>query len=144
MAKYVAIPMILDGFILFLYDVIVTGEYYTKKTVYIMLGTMAAAVLNIVLNYIFILKYGFIAAAYTTLVSYVCYLLLHAWISRRLIGFSIVPKRWLLIYSLIVAVMAALSLLLLDQLVLRWSICAVLVIPMALLLLRSVKRAENT
>ena len=87
-----------------------------------MLGTMAAAVLNIVLNYIFILKYGFIAAAYTTLVSYVCYLLLHAWISHRLVGFSIVPKRWLLIYSTITVIMAAVSLLLLHNLVLRWAI----------------------
>ena len=144
LAKYVAIPMILDGFVLFLYDVIVTGEYYTKKTIYIMLGTMAAAVLNIVLNYIFILKYGFIAAAYTTLVSYVCYLLLHAWISRRLVGFSIVPKRWLLIYSTITVIMAAASLLLLHNLVLRWAICAAIVIPMAALLLRSVKRTEKT
>lgn len=144
LAKYVAIPMILDGFVLFLYDVIVTGEYYTKKTIYIMLGTMAAAVLNIVLNYIFILQYGFIAAAYTTLASYVCYLLLHAWISRRLVGFSILPRRWLLIFSAIAVGMAAASLLLLDCLMLRWGICAVLAIPIAVLLLRSVKQTEKT
>ncbi len=137
LAKYVAIPMILDAFILFLYDVVVTGEYYAKKTVYIMLGTMAAAVLNIVLNYIFILKYGFIAAAYTTLASYVLYLLLHLIISRRAVGFCILPLGWLLGFTAIVAVMAAADLVLLNSLLLRWGLCAVVVIPMALLLLRS-------
>lgn len=136
LGKYVAIPMILDAFVLFLYDVIVSGEYYTKKTVYIMLGTMIAAALNVVLNYIFILRYGFIAAAYTTLAAYVCYLLLHLILSRRLIGFFILPVKWLLIYSGIVSVMAAANLLLLDSLVLRWLLCAAVVIPMALLLLR--------
>lgn len=136
LGKYVAIPMILDAFVLFLYDVIVSGEYYTKKTVYIMLGTMIAAVLNVVLNYIFILRCGFIAAAYTTLAAYVCYLLLHLILSRRLIGFFILPVKWLLIYSGIVSVMAAANLLLLDSLVLRWLLCAAVVIPMALLLLR--------
>ena len=144
MAKLVAVPMILDGFVLFLYDVIVTGEYYTKKTVYVMLGTMVAAVLNIVLNYIFILKYGFLAAAYTTLFAYVCYLLLHMIISRRLVGFSILPKRWLLVFAAIASAMAALTLLLMENLLFRWGICAVLVLPMAALLLRGVKRTENT
>ena len=152
-AKYVAIPMILDALVLFWYDVIVSGEYYSKKTVYIMLGTMVAAVLNVVLNYIFILKYGFIAAAYTTLVSYICYLVLHLLISHRFVGFFIIPVKWLLVFSAIAGVMATANLLLLNNLVLRWGLCAVVVIPMALVLLHSVggvdmilnrrKRKEN-
>lgn len=142
-AKYVAVPMILDSFILFLYDVIVTGEYYSKKTVYIMLGTIAAAVLNIVLNYVFILKYGFLAAAYTTLAAYVCYLLLHLIISRRLAGFCILPIPLLLVFSAIAGIMAAASLLLVDHLLLRWGLCAVVVVPMALLLLRNYKKTQS-
>lgn len=138
LGKYVAIPMIVDAFVLFIYDVIVSGEYYTKKTVYIMLGTMIAAVLNVILNYIFIIKYGFIAAAYTTLAAYVCYLILHLIMSRRLIGFFILPVKWLLIYGGIVAVIAAADILLIDSLLLRWGLCAVVVLPMTLLLLRNV------
>lgn len=136
--KYVAIPMALDGFILFLYNIIVAGEYYTQKTVYIMLGTMTAAVLNLVLNYIFILKYGFIAAAYTTLFAYACYLILHLIISRRVVGFAILPMKWLLIFSAIAVGMAAVDLVLIRSLVLRWLLCAAVVIPMALLLLKNV------
>jgi len=137
LAKFVAIPMILDAFVLFLYDLLVVGEYYAKKTIYIMLGTMFAAVLNLVLNYVFILKYGFLAAAYTTLASYVCYLLIHLFISRKLIGFFILPLKWMLGYSFIAAAMAAASLLFVESLLLRWGICAVIVTPMAVLLLRN-------
>lgn len=142
LGKYVAIPMVLDAFILFLYSVIVCGEYYEKKTLYIMLGTVAAAALNIVTNYLFIQRFGFIAAAYTTLFSYVCYLVLHLVISRRLIGFFILPPKWLLAFCAMAAVMATADLLLIDSLILRWLLCAVVVIPTALLLLRDFKAAQ--
>jgi O-antigen/teichoic acid export membrane protein len=44
---------------------------YYKKTQYVMYPAIIAAVLNIFLNYICISKYGYMAAAYTTLVSYI-------------------------------------------------------------------------
>lgn len=138
MGKYVAIPMIIDGFVLFMYNIISSGEYYAKKTLYIMFGTIVAAILNVVLNYVFILKYGFIAAAYTTLFAYICYLVLHTFISRKLTGFFILPMKWMLVDGAIVAVMAVVDLVLIDSLMLRWLLCAVVVIPMAWWLLKSV------
>lgn len=134
--KYVAIPMVLDAFILFLYNLIVCGEYYKKKTVYIMLGTMLAAVLNVITNYFFIRRFGFIAAAYTTLFSYVCYWILHLVISRRLVRFFIVPVKWLPVFGAIVGVSAAADLLLIESTLWRWLLCAAVVIPMAVFLLR--------
>lgn len=44
---------------------------YYKKTKYVMYGSLIAAVLNIILNAIFIPIYGYMAAAYTTLVGYI-------------------------------------------------------------------------
>ncbi len=137
LAKFVAIPMVVDAFVLFVYDIVVSGEYYSKKTVYVMLGTVVAAVLNLILNYVFILKYGFIAAAYTTLASYVFFLLMHVLISRKLTGFCILPIKWLALYSGIIGITAAADLLLIGSLWLRWGLCAMVVIPMALVLLKS-------
>lgn len=54
-----------------IYNVFGNVLLYYKKTVCIMASTIVAATLNIVLNYIFIPKYGYIAAAYTTLLAYV-------------------------------------------------------------------------
>lgn len=44
---------------------------YLKKTKYIMISSVIAAILNVVLNALFIPKLGYMAAAYTTLVSYI-------------------------------------------------------------------------
>lgn len=125
-AKYVAIPMVADAFILFVYNIIVPSEYYTKKTVYIMTGTLVAAVINLITNYIFIKQYGYIAAAYTTLFSYVCYLILHIAISYRLVKFNVIPIKWVLSLSGLVAVMAAYDLMFVNQVILR-LICGLIV-----------------
>lgn len=92
--QYVAIPMIVDAFILFIYNIIVSSEYYKNKTTYIMLGTMVAMVINLITNYVFISKYGFIAAAYTTLFSYMCYLILHIVISHKVVGFFVLELKF--------------------------------------------------
>ena len=44
---------------------------YYKKTQYVMYPTLIAALANIALNYIFINIFGYVAAAYTTLFSYI-------------------------------------------------------------------------
>ena len=136
-AKFVAIPMILDAFILFLYNIIVPSEYYSKKTTFIMVGTMVAAGINIALNYIFIQRFGFLAVGYTTLFAYVCYLVLHIIISRKLVKFFVLPLRWIAVVCLALAGLAACNLLLINSLLLRWGLCAVVVIPVALVLLRN-------
>ena len=138
--KYVAIPLVIDAFIIFLYNVIVPAEYYAKKTVYIMAGTIASALVNVVLNYIFIGQYGYLAAAYTTLASYVLYLIMHCIISRKLVGFFVLSPLWLIGACVGVGLLAAWNLWFVDSLLLRWGMCAAVVIPTGLVLLRVVRR----
>ena len=143
LGKFVAVPMALDAFVLFLYNIIVPSEYYAKKTTYIMAGTMAAAVVNVVLNYVFIIRFGFIAAAYTTLVSYVFYVVLHCIISKSLTKFFVLPLGWMMGVSALVGGLAAWNLYFVDSLPLRWGMCALAVIPAALLLLRQLRREKG-
>lgn len=126
--KYAAIPMILDAFVLFQYNLIVVAEYYRKKTVCIMWGTMMAAGINLVTNYIFITRFGFIAAAYTTLFSYTCYLAVHLAISRRLVGAFILPLGRLAFYAGITLASAGINLYFMQSVPMRWGVCAVLVL----------------
>lgn len=51
---------------------------YYKKTKYVMYPAIVAAGINLVLNYIFIKLFGYMAAAYTTLFSYIVLALLQA------------------------------------------------------------------
>lgn len=121
--KYVAIPMILDAFVLFIYNVIVPSEYFKQKTSFIMWGTMSAAVINIIMNYIFIQKYGFIAAAYTTLFAYICYMILHFVISYRLMRFSIIPVSCIALCLLSIVIIAIVDLIFIDNILVRYLVC---------------------
>lgn len=141
-SKYVAVPLVLDAFALFLYNLAVPGQYYAKKTTYIMYGTIAAAVVNIVLNYIFIQRFGFMAAAYTTLASYLLFAAVHYCISGKLLKFFVVPVGKLLGVCGTVAILAAWNLLFLDSIILRWGVCAVVVIPTALGLLKAMRQGR--
>ena len=86
-AKYVMPPVAMGCVCQFLYTLFVNIEQYKKKTVGMAFASMSAAVLNIVLNAIFIPLYGYIAAAYTTLAGYLFLLIIHMALVTRL-GYS--------------------------------------------------------
>ena len=71
-------------FFLFLYTIPVGVEYYFKETKYIGATTFIAAAINVGTNYLFIKEYGYVAAAYTTLLSYVVMFALHWFIAKRI------------------------------------------------------------
>lgn len=147
--KYVAIPMIADAFVLFLYNMIVPVEYYTQKTTYIMGGTVCAAVINIITNYLFIKQYGFIAAAYTTLFSYLCYLFFHAIIAMHLSGFHVIPVAWMFVFCGIVAISAMVDLFFIEHCWIRYSIAIVTILAEGMVLITktdlvSIVRVRNT
>ncbi len=128
--KFVAIPLIMSGFIIFLYSIIVPSEYYTKNTIYIMYGTVTAAIINLITNYIFIRMFGYIAAGYTTLFSYSCYLFLHFIFSRKLIRFDIVPVQKLIIMLSLLIVFNCIVFIAMDYIAIRYigSIVSVIVL----------------
>lgn len=76
-AIWVVPPVAMSCFFLFMYDYFARFEFYYEKTKKIMLASIFGAILNLVLNYIFIQIWGYIAAAYTTLVCYIVYVFCH-------------------------------------------------------------------
>lgn len=70
-------PVIVACAFQFVYGMYVNIEIFIKKTFQISVGTVAAAIVNIVLNYFFIPIYGYQAAAYTTLIGYIFLWLFH-------------------------------------------------------------------
>ena len=77
-------PVVLSSYIIFMYGLYVNVEHFYKKTAGITTNTVIAAISNIILNLIFIPKFGYVAAAYTTLVSYLICLALHVYRSKKL------------------------------------------------------------
>lgn len=76
-AIWVMPPLILSVFVMFIYQQFVNVLFYYKNTKTILLVSIFSAILNIILNSIIIPIYGFIAAGYTTLFSYLIVMILY-------------------------------------------------------------------
>lgn len=94
------IPLSLANYFIFLYMLPVGIEYYNKKTIFISIGTISAAVMNIILNIIFIKYFGYFGAAYSTLISYFCLFIFHWIISIKYNIKNIYNSRTIICYSL--------------------------------------------
>lgn len=81
-ARYIMPPVIVGCVFQFIYSMYVNIEIYSKKTFIISIGTMAAAMLNLFLNYLFIPRYGYAAASYTTMTGYLALLIFHYYIVK--------------------------------------------------------------
>ena len=77
-------PIMLASYIVFLFTICANTEYYYKKTKHIAVNTLIAAGSNIVLNLLFIPRFGAVAAAYTTLISYTVSFVLHYCYANKL------------------------------------------------------------
>ena len=84
-AVYVIPVVTLGVFFTFIYDLYASVEFYFGATKYVMYASVVGAVFNIILNAIFIPMFGFIAAAYTTLVCYIIFMFMHYVFSRKVL-----------------------------------------------------------
>ncbi len=76
-AIWVIPPVAASVFFMFLYNLFGNVEFYFEENKFIMIASVLGAVLNIILNYIFVPLCGYIAAGYTTLFCYIVYSLSH-------------------------------------------------------------------
>lgn len=90
-AMYVMPPVAFGCVCQFLYTLYVNVEQFNKKTIGMAIASIFAALSNYVLNSVFIPKYGYIAAAYTTLASFAILLFIHMILVRRMGLFSVYP-----------------------------------------------------
>lgn len=102
-AIYVLAPVSMGCACQFLYTMYVNVEQFLKKTVGMAIASAVAACVNYVLNYIFIRRIGYLAAAYTTLAGYLCLLAIHIYLVKRL-GMSDVFNAKYVIATVIVGV----------------------------------------
>lgn len=76
-AIWVIPPVAMSVYFIYMYDLFAKFAFYYEKTGYIMLASVVGAALNVLLNWIFIAKYGYTAAGYTTLFCYIVYTVAH-------------------------------------------------------------------
>lgn len=76
-AIYIIPSIAASLFFIYLFNLFANIEYYYSETKYVAMASIIAAVVNVVLNYMFINLYGYKAAGYTTLISYICFSAAH-------------------------------------------------------------------
>lgn len=76
-AIYCIPPIAMGVPFLFSYELFAKFAFYYEKTRFVMVASMGGAILNIIMNIWGIKIWGYIAAAYTTLICYILYAILH-------------------------------------------------------------------
>ena len=121
----------------FLYSLFSNFEFYFEKTKLMMIASVCCAGLNLILNYIFIQKYGYIAAGYTTLFCYICYSLFHYLmmkqiIKRTLCGVRIYDEKKILVISFIFVLFSGGFMVMYRNPILRYSILGLIIISVTI------------
>lgn len=101
-AIYVIPPIVGGVFFQVQYYVYANIVYYYKRPVYVMIGSFVAVVINIVLNYFLIQKWGYMAAGYTTIISYVIQALIDFIAMRKVAKTNVYNMKIILILSICV------------------------------------------
>lgn len=120
-------PVVLANYIIFAYTLYVNIELFYKKSLYISINTLIAAGANIVLNYVLIPRYGYVAAAYTTLASYLLSFVMHAAYSKKLEKDLYPIKTFYCSLAYIVVAVIAFSLFM-DRWIMRWLIMIIYIV----------------
>lgn len=129
-ARYV-IPQIFAGCLMqFIYCMYVNVEQYEKKTVGMAIASVIAASFNYITNYIFIRKFGYIAASYTTFFSYLLLMLLHIYLANRIGKGNVFDSRKILLIGALGSALLISTNVIFDYIIIRYCVFAVLLICM--------------
>lgn len=121
---------------------------YYKRTQYVMYPALIAALVNLVLNYIFIKSYGYMAAAYTTLFSYILMAILQGFWARKLCkangikDSSVFEDKKLILLACITTILCLLGIVLYSFYIIRYLII-VLIAVLSMALYKKYKTAKK-
>ncbi len=96
-AIYVMPPVAFGCVCQFMYTLYVNIEQFNKKTIGMAIASAIAALSNYILNSIFIPRYGYIAAAYTTLASFAILLFIHMFIVKQMGFRNVYPGKLIIL-----------------------------------------------
>ena len=135
-AIWVIPPVAMSVYFTFSYSFFAVFEFYYERTKLIATATSAGAILNIVLNYIFINIFGYYAAGYTTLVCYMVYAVFHMFFMRKICREQLNNEQpySLKIYGAITTAFLAISFIFMasyKHIVIRYSLLSIMLIVMA-------------
>ncbi|MDO4522280.1 MAG: polysaccharide biosynthesis C-terminal domain-containing protein [Eubacteriales bacterium] len=147
-AIYLSAPMIVGTLFRFFSYIYSAVENYYKKTGYVAATTVVTMIINVILNYICIRQFGYMAAAYTTAASYFILLLLQCWAEYHITGTLLVPLKKTALISLGYFLLCCVSMLLYEcHILLRYSVLLIgvlmavkFILPQFLKIIKTMKK----
>ncbi len=127
-AMYVVPPIVGGVFFQVHYYLYANILYYYKKPKYVMYSSVLATALNLVLNYIFISKYGYIAAGYTTIFCYLIQAVIDYFAMRHVVKEKIYNMKYVGLLSLVLVAISIFSNMTYDYYIIRYVAIAVIFI----------------
>lgn len=122
------IPMVvLAYYFVFLYTFGVNYEFYRKKSTLISTGTMLAAIVNIVINFLLIPKIGGLGAAIATTISYALLFVFHEIIVRLVLKRKDFPFVYYIYALAAILVVMIFHYVFIDMMLVRWALIIIII-----------------
>ena len=132
-ATYVIPIVALGVYFTFVYDMFCCVEFYYGSTKYVMVASVIGATSNVILNALLIPIYGLIAAAYTTLFSYILFMLMHYIFMHKVmrqqdIAGEVYDIWFTVLFSILLSVLVFMSLLTYSNSLLRYIVIVLIMV----------------
>ena len=124
-------PLIFGQYCVFLYSFPVNYEFYKMKTASIAVGTTGAAVVNLILTYVFIKMFGSYGAALASAIAYALLFIFHFCIARFRLGDKNYNPKYYAVGFLLMLAMCLLSPLMSSLVILRWVLGIAILLALA-------------
>ena len=126
-------PIALSVFFIFLYSLFANIEFYFEESYFVTIASIMGAILNIILNAIFMPIGGYLAAGYTTLMCYIVFALAHYIFMKKVckkhvINESIYDEKNILVITIILTIISLLVMLLYKLFIIRYLIIGSMII----------------
>lgn len=124
-------PVTVGAYFLFLYPLFGSIEFYYEENKYVTYASIIGAIMNVILNYIFIKLFGFIAAAYTTMVCYLGFSVAHYMFMMKILkrkgqDNDIYNIRYISSISLCLIFISLIMVMIYDYTLVRWGIIIII------------------
>lgn len=119
-------------FFIYLYSRFADVEFYYDKNTYVLISSLFSALLNIVLNYIAIPMFGYVAAGITTFICYIVQSILNYIFMKKTIKskgiLRIYDVKFIVGISLFIVILCLISILLYYKFILRYLIICLIIL----------------
>lgn len=137
------LPIIIAGYyFVFLYTFPANYQFYIKQTKFIAVGTITAAIINIVINWLFIPEYGMYAAAMSTLCAYIVLFFMHFILVKVKYKHTDFPFTFNLIGIGAVAIASFITYIFINNFFVRWGIIFIILGIAAYMVIKNIKEFD--